>query len=103
MHTLYPMSQPETPEAFRCRIYGTEDSDEAARVAFVERLAAEGVIDCPAYDGWVAALQARGWLPPRPELVPNPDGPGRIGRWKLTEHGRTEWAAMRDSARQLGG
>lgn len=99
MHTLHPMGQSGTPEAFRCRIYDTEDSDEAARVAFVERLADDGVIDCPAYDAWVAVLQARGWLPPQPELELNPDGPGKIGRWKLTEAGRAERVAMRAAAR----
>lgn len=54
--------------------------------------ASEGVIDCPAYDGFVAALQGRGWLPPKPDLEPNPDGEGKIGRWRLTDKGRDESA-----------
>ena len=47
---------------------------------------------------WVAALQARGWLAPSPELEPNPDGPGKVGRWRLTDVGRAEWAAMKGGA-----
>jgi antirestriction protein ArdC len=49
-----------------------------------------GVVDCPAYDGFVAALQGRGWLPLEPELDGNPDGEGKIGRWRLTDKGRVE-------------
>ena len=87
-HVLIPMDAGE-PEAFRCRIYGAaEDSeDEAKRRAF----AGPGVIDCPAIDPWTAALQARGWLPAQPELEANPDGPGKIGRWRLTSKGREGW------------
>jgi hypothetical protein len=97
-HTLHFMGDPAIVETFRCRIYGGEDSDEAARVDFIERLATTGEIDCPAYDGWVAALQARGWLPAAPELEPNPVGPGKVGRWRLTDTGRTAWAAMKGGA-----
>lgn len=80
-------------EEFRGRIYGAPvKADE--RVAFVRRLATVGVIDCPAYDPWVEALQERGWLPPTPKLEANPDGPGRIGRWALTPFGLEQWAAM---------
>ena len=86
----------DDPEEVRCRVYDgtTYASEEAKRRAFIELLAGPGVIDCPAYDGWVAALQTRGWLARTPELEPNPDGPGRIGRWRLTDHGRAEWARM---------
>jgi hypothetical protein len=94
MHTLIFMSRGE-PEAFRCRIYGGVDPDEEKRVSFVTSLAGPGVVDCPAYDPWVEKLQARGWLPDAPELEPNPDGPGRIGRWRLTDLGREEWDRMR--------
>jgi hypothetical protein len=84
------------PETFRCRIYGVaEDPEaEAARREFVAQLAGPGVIDCPAIDPWVCALQARGWLRAQPELEPNPDGPGKIGRWRLTAKGREEWALI---------
>lgn len=90
-HSLLFMGEGD-PETFRCRIYGAADEPDE-RAAFVEQLAGPGVIDCPAYDPWVAALQARGWLPESPVLEPNPDGPGRIGRWILTDKGRAEWAA----------
>lgn len=90
--TLFPMGVGE-PETFRCRIYGGED--DAERTAFLEQLAGEGAIDCPAIDPWVEALQARGWLANTPALEPNPDGPGRIGRWNLTDKGRAEWAQIR--------
>lgn len=93
MATLFPMGDETEPETVRCRVYGGECEDE--RAAFVERLAREGVIDCPAYDPWVAALQARGWLPAAPDLEPNPDGPGKVGRWRLTDVGRDEWAKLR--------
>ena len=94
-HTLYPMGVGER-ETFRERIYGAdiEDADEAKRRAFLELLAGPGAVDCPAYDEWVAALQLRGWLPDEPELEPNPDGPGRIGRWRLSDEGRAAWAQI---------
>lgn len=96
MPTLYFMGVPEMAETFRCRVYGDEvTAEDRERAAFVDRLAGEGVIDCPAYDPWVAKLQERGWLAAQPELEPNPDGPGRIGRWRLTAHGRAEWSRMR--------
>ena len=95
MHTLYFMGQEDHEDPVRCRIYGGgDDADDQRRVAFVTALAGRGVIDCPAYDDWVAALQARGWLPPTPDLEPNPDGPGKIGRWLLTPKGREEWARI---------
>lgn len=81
----------DDPEEVRCRVYGGEDG-EAERVSFMHALAGPGVIDCPAYDGWVVALRERGWLPAEPE--PNPDGPGRIGRWRLTAKGHDEWERM---------
>lgn len=85
----------DEPEEMRCRIYGGEDEWDAKRVAFVTMLASDGVIDCPAYDLWVEKLQACGWLPPTPALEPNPDGPGKLGRWLLTDLGREEWDRMR--------
>ena len=92
--TLIPMGIGE-PEVVRCRIYGAaEDHDERARLDFVRQLAGPGVIDCPAIDPWVAALQARGWLPEAPALEPNPEGEGKIGRWTLTDKGRAEFARL---------
>lgn len=90
-HTLRFMGTDE-PETFRCRIYGA-DPAETARVAFVQRLAGGGVLDCPAFEAWVAELQARGWLPAEPELEDSPAG--RVGRWRLTPAGRAAWAAVR--------
>lgn len=74
----------------RCRIYDATGQKPAVdhRLVFLRTCAGPGAIDCPAYDGWVEALQARGWLPKRPELERNPDGPGSIGRWFLTDAGR---------------
>lgn len=94
-HTLIPMGVGE-PETFRERIYAAPEDPEAERKRreFVARLAGDGVIDCQAYDPWIAALQARGWIDDQPELEPNPAGPGRIGRWRLNSTGRAAWAAM---------
>jgi hypothetical protein len=78
-------------EEVRCRVYGGSNEPEDERVIFLNELATVGVIDCPAYDVWVAALQDRGWLPAKPELEQNPDGPGKIGRWLLTPKGRAGW------------
>lgn len=92
-HTLIPMGVGE-PEAVRCRVYGGEEVDpeeEAKRRAFVAKLADEGVIDCPAYDPWVAALQERGWLPARPDIEFYKAHV--VGRWRLTAKGREGWAA----------
>lgn len=86
-------------EHFRCRVYlGSRDNDanETERVRFIERLASEGVVDCPAYDPWVRVLQARGWLSDTPKLETNPSGEGKIGRWRLTELGRAAWEKMRE-------
>lgn len=91
MHTLYFMRIVE--EHVRCRVYGAEPTeDDQARTAFVDRLAGEGVLDCPAYDSWVEVLQRRGWLDAQPELEPNLDGPGKVGRWRLNATGRAAWA-----------
>jgi hypothetical protein len=76
------------PEAFRCRVYHSE-TDE--RRNFVEALAGDGVIDCPAYDEWVEAFKKLGWLPELPDFEPNPEGKGKIARWRLTEFGREEF------------
>jgi hypothetical protein len=101
MNKLIFMGRHEDPEQVRCRIYdGTTNDDgvtpdEAKRREFVAELAGPGVVDCPAIDPWVEKLQARGWLPDAPELEPNPDGRGRIGRWRLTDRGREEWDRMR--------
>lgn len=95
-HTLHFMGDPAIAETFRGRIYGAAaDPAETARIAFVQRLAGDGVLDCPAFDGWVAALQARGWLPAKPELEPHPNGIDRAGRWRLTPAGRAAWATLR--------
>lgn len=85
------------PEAFRCRVYGcdAEADEERQRLTFVKQLASDGVIDCPAFDGWVKALQGRGWLPEQPDLEPNPDGSGKVGRWRLTAKGLAATEAMR--------
>ena len=89
------------PEEVRVRVYGGEvDPEDAKLAAFVDRLAGEGVIDCPAYDPWVAALRSQGWLPAGPRLEPNPEGPGRVGRWLLTPHGLAEWARIRGTVRE---
>lgn len=94
MHTLLFMGEPECEDAVRCRIYdGTGEHDE--QLAFIRTCAGPGAIDCPAYDDWVAALQERGWLPARPKLERNPDGAGKIGRWLLTDLGRSETEQMR--------
>ncbi len=96
MAVLYFMGDPAAREEVRARVYdASSDPDEAARRVFVEQLDGPGVVDCPAIDPWVAALQARGWLPAQPALEPNPDGPGKIGRWHLTDLGRAEWARLR--------
>lgn len=92
-HTLLFMGLGH-PETMRGRIYSAPDPDEVARRDFVRQLAGPGVIDCPAFDGWVAALQARGWLPAAPTLEPNPDGPGRVGRWQLTPAGLEAWRSI---------
>lgn len=76
------------PEAFRCRVYG-ENDDDAKRRAFIEMLAGPGVIDCPAYDAWIDAFESRGQV--AGELEPNPDGPGKVKRWRLNERGRRWW------------
>lgn len=94
-HTLIPMGAGE-PETFRCRIYGVAEDPEAEskRRAFLAELAGPGVIDCPAIDPWVRALQARGWLPDRPVMEPHQDGVHKAGRWHLTDKGRAEWAKL---------
>lgn len=78
-------------EAVRGRVYGCEpDRDEGERRGFLAALAAEGVLDCPAYDGWIRSLQARGWVPKEPEFEAAPES-GRHARWRLTDIGRQEW------------
>jgi DNA-binding MarR family transcriptional regulator len=76
----------DPPETFRCRIYGADRDDK--RVAFIRRLATDGVLDTPAYDAWIAALDARGWVTSEMETA---DGGGRYKRWRLTATGR-DWA-----------
>lgn len=93
MNTLLFVGDDRSQETFRGRVYGGDTKDDPRR-AFVHALATTGVVDCPAYDPWVAALQERGWLPLQPELEPNPDGPGRIGRWRLTPAGVEAWKEM---------
>lgn len=68
-------------------------SAEAARATawawhgFLVELLGAGAIDCPANDRRVARLKILGWLPRDPDFEPNPDGPGRIGRWRPTAEG----------------
>ena len=59
MTTLYFMGEGE-PETFRARIYGGDTEADKKRLAFLRALATGGVLDCPAYDSWIAALQKRG-------------------------------------------
>lgn len=73
-------------ETFRGRIYGHAEAVEDERHAFVKALATTGVLDCPAYDGWVRALQMAGWLPSEPEYEPA-EGGGQHARWRLTPFG----------------
>lgn len=97
--TLLFMGDENFEETFRARVYLAEDERHRRRVAFVESLANEGVIDCPAYDGWIGALRDRGWLDERPVLEPISRS-NRLchGRWKLNDKGRAEWAAMKARA-----
>lgn len=89
------------PEPFRCRIYGDVSDDDKARAAFVERLGTVGVIDAPAWDTWIDALDAAGWL--HGSLEPNPEGDGYIKRWTLSDYGRAEWAQLKgDAAKEVG-
>ncbi len=95
MITLQFMGQPGQEEAVRCRVYG-EAKGEPERRAFVERLAGDGVLDCPAFDPWIEALQERGWLDAKPLLVEHPTEPNaKAGLWRLTEFGRRAWEAAR--------
>lgn len=82
----------DSPEEFRCRIYGAQDTDEDERQrrAFLDTLATDGVLDCPAYDGWIRTLQGVGWVPDVPEFEPAPGG-GRYARWRLTARGHAAW------------
>lgn len=83
-------------EEFRGRVYGASDDDEEERRrrAFLEALATEGVLDCPAYDGWILALQDAGWVPSEPEFEPA-EGGGRYARWRLTPRGRAALNSMK--------
>ncbi len=83
------------PEALRGRVYGAPDVDddfESKRRAFVEKLAAEGVIEAPAYDEWLARLRQRGWVTDHFEPAP---GGGHYRRWVLSSHGHLEWARIK--------
>jgi hypothetical protein len=90
--TLIPMGIGE-PETFRCRVYDGTPDDTRQR-SFLEALYTSGVLDCPAYDSAIGALQDRGWVPLEPEYEPAPGG-GRYARWRLTEVGRRGWEAVR--------
>lgn len=90
-----PMGQTGHAESFRCRVYHDADADDGhdeERTRFIRALAHEGVIECPAYDQWFAALAGRGWI--ISELEPNPDGPGRVKRWRLSIDGRRALAEV---------
>lgn len=84
------------PEEVRCRVFGQDaktnhsDGEEQARIAFLRDLGTTGVLDAPAFDGWIKALSERGWVVD--ELEPAPGG-GRFKRWRLSERGKRE--AMR--------
>lgn len=95
--TLLFMGDETIEETFRCRIYVADDEDYQQRRSFVESLAGDGVLDCPAFDNWIFALQARGWIDEKPAIEPIGDGSGRsYRRWKLNDKGRAEWAAMKE-------
>lgn len=85
------------PETFRCRVYhpnGDAKGVERQRRDFVQLLATEGVIECPAYDNWLNALADRGYA--AGELEPAPEhGPGaKVKRWRLTDAGQTWWRSL---------
>lgn len=86
------------PEPTRCRVYGSP-LDEERRADFIRRLATVGVLDCPAYDGWIDALKVRGWVPSEPDYEPANCG-GRYARWRLTPAGLV---ALRDIVNAVGG
>jgi hypothetical protein len=81
----------EVPEVFRCRVYEATDPDEEQRTAFLYSLATEGVVECPAYDGWLAALKERGWVD---HVFVSAPGFGRYKRWSLSARGREEFAKI---------
>lgn len=90
------------PEVFRCRVYGAPDVpavNAAARAARHEAdvmtdAVGQGFIEAPAYDTTIADLVSRGWLRPKPCMVPvdaNDDRLGRYAVWLATALGRAEW------------
>lgn len=85
------------PEEFRCRVYTGADQPEGIerkRRNFVAQLAEDGVIECPAYDNWLLALEERGFA--FGALVEAPEhGPGaKVKRWYLTGAGQTWWKGL---------
>lgn len=94
--TLRFMGEGE-PETFRCRVYVSPSSDHDAKDAFVNTLRREGVLDCPAYDEWIAVLREHGWVESKFELLDNGD---RVLRWTLT--GRGVAAEMNSSSNRDG-
>lgn len=88
------------PEVFRCRVYGVDrQPDPAARAARHEAdvmsdATGQGFIEAPAYDATIADLVSRGWLRPKPCMVPVDADNDRLGRyavWLATALGRSEW------------
>lgn len=78
-------------EEFRGRVYVPRGEQEEERWAFLDRLATEGVIECPAYDGWLTALEQRGWVYWEAERAPSG---GYHRRWHLSQLGLDESRAL---------
>lgn len=85
------MGDPAAAEEFRGRVYASNDEQDEERRAFIDRLATSGVLECPAYDGWLAALEQRGWV--RWESEQAPSG-GWYRRWYLSQLGVAERALI---------
>ncbi len=85
-------------EPFRARVYGLAEQDRE-RLSFLRQLGTTGVLDCPAYDRWIQALQKRGWVPSEPDLEPVPGGGrGNHARWRLTPAGMLALARLEKGA-----
>lgn len=89
MHELRFMGVGE-PEAFRCRIYGADETEQdRLRLALVRELAGPGALETDGNAGAIERLAERGWASDEFEPAPGVDG-GRFRRWRLTESGRRE-------------
>lgn len=82
------------PEFVRGRVYGAESAEDTKKRALLTAMANAGVIECPAYDNWLAALEGRGFA--AGELEPAPEyGPGaKVMRWRLTDAGQRWWKEL---------